>query len=178
MNERGHVAARRTRLTKKAESENMASIRHEGSRIAISRREQNRMSQNPRFSVLLLMMVALIMLAVPLFAHHGTGVAYDSKKPTVVKGIVTDFAWRNPHAQLFLDVKDESGNTQQYAVEMNSPGVMTRQGWTKRQFKAGDEVSITVYPAKSGAPVGSCIGTCKVLINGKDATPTIAVEDR
>ena len=136
------------------------------------------MGQNPCFSVLLLVMVALIMCAVPLFAHHGTGVAYDSTKPTVVKGIVTDFAWRNPHAQLFLDVKDESGNTQQYAVEMNSPGVMTRQGWTKRQFKAGDEVSITVYPAKSGAPVGSCIGTCKVLINGKDATPKIAVEDR
>src|SRR2546430_17343952 len=89
-------------------------------------------------------LVTVLALAAPAFAHHGTGVAYDSTKPTVVKGIVTDFAWRNPHAQLFLDVKDESGNLQQYAVEMNSPGVMIRQGWTKRQFKAGDEVSITV----------------------------------
>jgi len=123
-------------------------------------------------------LVTVLALAAPAFAHHGTGVAYDSTKPTVVKGIVTDFAWRNPHAQLFLDVKDESGTVQQYAVEMNSPGVMIRQGWTKRQFKAGDEVSITVYPAKSGARVGSCIGTCKVVINGTDATPKVTVEDR
>ena len=122
--------------------------------------------------------VIMLVLTVPALAHHGTGVAYDSTRPTVVKGIVTDFAWRNPHAQLFLDVKGESGNVQQYAVEMNSPAVMTRQGWTKRQFKAGDEVSITVYPAKSGARVGSCIGTCKVVINGTDATPKVTVEDR
>ena len=123
-------------------------------------------------------LVTVLALAAPAFAHHGTGVAYDSTKPTVVKGIVTDFAWRNPHAQLFLDVKDESGTVQQYAVEMNSPGVMIRQGWTKRQFKAGDEVSITVYPAKSGTRVGSCIGTCKAVINGTDATPKVTVEDR
>ena len=123
-------------------------------------------------------LVTVLALAAPAFAHHGTGVAYDSSKPTVVKGVVTDFAWKNPHAQLFLDVKDESGTVQQYAVEMNSPGVMIRQGWTKRQFKAGDEVSITVYPAKSGARVGSCIGTCKVVINGTDATPKVTVEDR
>jgi hypothetical protein len=131
------------------------------------------MTQKLRFGVLF-----LIMLATSAFAHHGTGIAYDSSKPTVVKGIVTDFTWRNPHAQLFLDVKDESGTVQQYAVEMNSPGVMIRQGWTKRQFKVGDEVSITVYPSKSGAPVGSCIGTCKVIINGTDATPKVDVPDR
>jgi phage tail sheath gpL-like len=133
------------------------------------------MNQKLRVPALLVTVVAL---TVPVLAHHGTGVAYDSSKPTVVKGMVTDFAWKNPHAQLFLDVKDESGNVQQYAVEMNSPGVMTRQGWTKRQFKVGDEVSITVYPAKSGARVGSCIGTCKAIINGTDATPKVTVEDR
>src|SRR5712691_9971166 len=122
--------------------------------------------------------LVLIMFATSAFAHHGTGVAYDSSKPTVVKGIVTGFEWRNPHAQLFLDVKDESGNVQQYAVEMNSPGVMIRQGWTRRQFKAGDEVRITVYPSKAGTLVGSCIGTCKVIINGKDSTPQVTVPDR
>lgn len=128
--------------------------------------------------VLYVTIIALTLVAISTFAHHGTGVAYDSSKPTVVKGTVTEFSWRNPHAQLFLDVKDESGTVQQYAVEMNSPGVMIRQGWTKRQFKAGDEVSITVNPSKSGALVGSCIGTCKVIINGKDATPKVTVEDR
>ena len=68
------------------------------------------MGQNPRSGVLFPSMVVLIMLAASAFAHHGTGVAYDPNNPTVVKGTVTEFTWRNPHAQLFLDVKDESGN--------------------------------------------------------------------
>ena len=110
-------------------------------------------------------------IAVPALAHHGTGVAYDTDNPTVLSGSVTEFKWQNPHAQLFVDVKDAKGEIQKWAVEMNSPGVMTRQGWTRHQFKAGDEVTIRVYPSKAGALVGSCIGICRVTINGKDATP-------
>ena len=106
-------------------------------------------------------------LCLPALAHHGTGVAYDTNSPTTLTGTVTEFKWLNPHAQLFIDTND----SKHWAVEMNSPGVMTRQGWTRHQFKAGDEVAITVYPSKAGALVGSCIGICKVTINGKDATP-------
>jgi hypothetical protein len=126
-----------------------------------------------------LQLTIIVLLVMPLlvFAHHGTGIAYDQSKPTVIKGTVTEFSWTNPHAHLLLDVKDASGKVSQYAVEMNSPGVMTRQGWTKRQFKVGDEVSITVYPAKVGTPIGSCIGTCKVTINGVDNTPKTEVRD-
>jgi len=119
----------------------------------------------------LLVTMGVGMASIPALAHHGTGVAYDTNSPTVLTGTVTEFKWLNPHAQLFLDTKDASGNVQHWAVEMNSPGVMTRQGWTRRQFKPGDEVTITVYPSKAGALVGSCIGICKVNINGKDATP-------
>jgi hypothetical protein len=125
----------------------------------------------------LLLAICLIAISIPVLAHHGTGIAYDQNKPTVIKGTVTEFSWTNPHAHLLLDVKDAAGKVSQYAVEMNSPGVMLRQGWTKRQFKVGDEVSITVYPAKVGTPIGSCIGTCKVTINGKDNTPRTEVRD-
>jgi hypothetical protein len=130
----------------------------------------SRARKSARRPVLFLSAVFLA-ASVPVFAHHGTGVAYDSEKPTVVKGTVTEFKWLNPHAQLFLDTKSADGTVEHWAVEMNSPGVMTRQGWTRRQFKPGDEVTITVYPAKSGALVGSCIGRCRVMINGTDATP-------
>ena len=124
-----------------------------------------------RVWVALFLAIGLVTISIPMFGHHGTGVAYDSNKPTEVAGTVTEFKCANPHAQLFIDAKDASGTVQHWAVEMNSPGVMTRQGWTRHQFKAGDEVTITVYPAKSGALVGSCIGRCKVIINGTDATP-------
>ena len=118
------------------------------------------------------MLAVLVLLAgsVPMLAHHGTGVGYDTDKPTALKGTVTEFKWQNPHAQLFIDAKSADGMVEHWAVEMNSPGVMTRQGWTRHQFKPGDQVTITVLPAKSGALVGSCIGRCKAIINGTDAT--------
>ncbi len=119
----------------------------------------------------LFLIIGLVAASIPMFGHHGTGVAYDSDKPTPLNGTVTEFKWSNPHAQLFVDAKGADGGVEHWAVEMNSPGVMTRQGWTRHQFKAGDEVVITVYPAKSGALVGSCIGRCKVIINGTDSTP-------
>jgi hypothetical protein len=40
------------------------------------------------------------------------------------------------------------------ASELNSPSVLGREGWTKRQFQAGDQITITVFPSKTGAPVG------------------------
>ena len=119
----------------------------------------------------LLLSVGLIAASLPAFGHHGTGVAYDTDKPTEVKGTVTEFQWLNPHARLFIDAKGPNETTEHWAVEMNSPAVMIRAGWTKHQFKPGDEIAITVFPAKSGALVGSCIGRCKVIVNGVDNTP-------
>lgn len=118
-----------------------------------------------------LAVLVLLIASIPVLAHHGTGVGYDTEKPTQLKGTVTEFKWQNPHAQLFLDTKGADGMVEHWAVEMNSPGVMTRQGWTRHQFKVGDQVTVTVLPAKSGALVGSCIGLCKTTINGTDATP-------
>jgi hypothetical protein len=121
--------------------------------------------------LVLFLTIGLLATSLPMFGHHGTGVAYDSNKPTEVTGKVTEFKWLNPHAQLFIDAQGADGSVQHWAVEMNSPGVMSRQGWTRHQFKAGDEVTLTVFPAKSGALVGSCIGRCKAIINGNDVTP-------
>ena len=111
---------------------------------------------------LLLLIVALTMLSVPIFAHHGTAISYDEKHPIVVKGVVKEFLWRNPHTQLLLDVKDEKGKVVQWAFEMLSPGVLTRLGWTKHQFKPGDNVTMTVAPSVGGhAMLASVIARVK-----------------
>src|ERR1051325_1531720 len=72
-----------------------------------------------RFAAVFLSIICIAVLSAPIYGHHGTGIAYDNTKPTVVKGTVTDFEWRNPHAQLFLDVKDTDGKILKWAVEMN-----------------------------------------------------------
>ena len=115
----------------------------------------------------LLLAVLVLVCAVSVYAHHGTGISYDQDKWITIKGKVTEFAWKNPHSQLYLDTKNEKGETVNFAIELNSPGVMLRYGWSKRSFKAGDEVVFEVHPSRAGAPVGEALCPCKVTVNGK-----------
>src|SRR6202171_255785 len=100
---------------------------------------------------------ALLLPAGILFAHHGN-TAYDETARVRFKGTVTEFIWTNPHSQIYLDVKDSSGKVVKWGVETNSPGILTRAGWTRRSIKAGDEVTIILCPAKNGQP-GAYIGS-------------------
>ena len=121
----------------------------------------------------LMVSFALVLLAVsaPLFAHHGTNISYDHGKPMTLKGTVTEFVWKNPHAQLYFDVKDEAGNIVHWAGELNSPGVLSGQGWTRKMFVPGDEITLSVFPSKAGAPVGVVDRSKPITSNGKEAVP-------
>jgi len=94
----------------------------------------------------------LLLLCASASAHHGNS-AYDETARVPIKGTVTEFVWVNPHSQIYLDVKDKDGKVKNWAIETNSPGILSRAGWTRRSLKAGDEVTIILCPAKNGAPV-------------------------
>ena len=114
------------------------------------------------------LIAAVCVLAVPTFAHHGTGVSYDGQNWITVKGVVTEFRWRNPHSALFLDIVNDAGEHVSYAIELASPIQMLRTlGWTRDTFKTGDEVELRVHPSRTGAPVGECLRDCMVLVNGE-----------
>jgi hypothetical protein len=102
---------------------------------------------------ILIAATALLVLGIPLWAHHGNA-AYDTDNPITIRGTVTEFSWTNPHVQIYLDVKSDKGNVVHWSVETYSPGKLVRAGWSKESVKAGDVVSINLIPAKSGAPVG------------------------
>jgi hypothetical protein len=87
------------------------------------------------------------------WAHHGN-VAYDEAHPITVSGVVTEFVWSNPHCQIYLDVKDAKGKVVSWSVESQSPGILRRNGWTRTIIKAGDQITVTLIPARNGAPVG------------------------
>jgi hypothetical protein len=100
----------------------------------------------------------------PVPAHHGNS-AYDETRTIDITGTVTEFDFVNPHTQIYLDVKDDKGNVAHWAVECNSPGIMHRSGWTRTSVKPGDQISVTLNPAKNGAPVGFSGGkTGKVVL--------------
>ena len=47
--------------------------------------------------------------ALPLLAHHELRAEFDETKPVTLRGVVTRVEWNNPHAFVYLDVKDPSG---------------------------------------------------------------------
>jgi hypothetical protein len=110
------------------------------------------------------LMVGCLAFSVPLFAHHGTA-SFDTTKTLMLKGVVTEYIWSNPHVIVKLDVKDDSGNVTQWVIEAWNPVTQTARGWTKNSFKPGDEVSADVTPAKNDRTVGEFRG--RIVVNGK-----------
>ena len=112
----------------------------------------------------LLVAVGLLVVSVPLVAHHGAA-SFDTTKELKLKGKVTDWIWANPHCFLKFDAMDDTNTVRNWAVEVSNPTDMTKRGWARTSFKAGDEVTVTVQPVKGGAPVGRIRSV--VLANGE-----------
>ncbi len=103
--------------------------------------------------------VCLVLLPVPLLAHHGTNFSYDRSAPVTVQGVVTGLSYRNPHPALFIDVMDEEDNATPWTIEIApTPYTLALRGWSKRRsFEAlapGTAVTVTMAPSKAGTPVG------------------------
>ena len=105
----------------------------------------------------------------PLTAHHSFDAEYDSKKLVTVTGYITKLDWINPHAYVFIDVKDESGAVDSYKIEMGPPYALARGGWTKDTVKAGDKVTVEgAALAKDGSKgAGSLQTTSMTLASGR-----------
>ena len=100
-------------------------------------------------------LAGLGLLVLPLFAHHSFEAEYDSNKPVTLKGTVTKVEWTNPHARFYIDVKDESGNTTNWNLELGSPNGLMRRGWTRNSLKVGDVVSVVGSQAKDASKMAN-----------------------
>jgi len=100
------------------------------------------------------LVAGLLMICGPVFAHHG-GAAYDMSKPLMLKdAVVTQFSWINPHPLIKVDAKDDKGNVEHWTMEMGSTPASQLIGWTRTTLKPGDIVTIYLWRAKTGLPVG------------------------
>jgi hypothetical protein len=97
----------------------------------------------------------LLPLALPVLAHHSFAAEYDSAKKVELKGVVTRFEWTNPHAHFYLDVKDPSGKMVNWNLELASPNMMQRNGWTRHSLKEGDAVTVVASRSKDNTATAS-----------------------
>jgi hypothetical protein len=89
------------------------------------------------------------------FAHHSFSAEYDIHKPIAMTGTITSVEWQNPHTWFYLDVKDDGGNVTNWGMELASPNLLIRNGWTRSTLKAGDVVTVDGYGAKNGKNIGN-----------------------
>jgi Family of unknown function (DUF6152) len=106
------------------------------------------MTSNPNRAAALVLL--LLFLQAPVFAHHGTA-PYDMEKLLTLKGVVTSYDFINPHAEIHVAVTDENGHRVDWLAETNNPNRLVRRGWSSKTLKPGDVITIVGNPVKSGA---------------------------
>jgi hypothetical protein len=99
------------------------------------------------------LIAGLLLVYVPVFAHHG-GSDYDLQHPKTITGTVTEYYWSNPHCQVYVDAKDDSGKVVNWTIETLAPAVLKRAGWSPKTLHPGDRITITFVPSKRDTPVG------------------------
>ena len=107
------------------------------------------------------------------WSHHSLAAEFDEKKPVNFTGTFTSIDWRNPHAWIYLDVKEEGGATAKWQCELGSPNQMTRAGWKPNDAKVGDELIVDGLLAKDGSK------TCSTRnVKFKDGRTLFSLQNR
>ena len=109
--------------------------------------------------------MGLVVASAPAIAHHSFAAEYDASKPITLKGAVTKIEWTNPHARFYMDVKDDKGTVTNWNLELASPNVLTRQGWTRKSLEVGDQITVEGSLAKDGSKMANA--RIVTLANGK-----------
>jgi hypothetical protein len=106
----------------------------------------------------------VVLIAVPLMAHHSFAAQFDRSKPATLTGPVTKLDWINPHARFFMDVKTD-GKVVNWEVELGPPAMLMRSGWTKSALAIGESVTVNGSLAKDGSHLLNA--TTVTMSNGK-----------
>lgn len=104
-------------------------------------------------------MKTLILCSLALFfaatasAHHSDA-GLDMENLTSFEGSITGFYWRNPHVYFTLETMGESGETEEWSMQLGSIPSASRMGWTENTLSVGDQVVTRVHAAVNGRPYG------------------------
>ena len=97
---------------------------------------------------------AFVLPGTELQAHHAVASVYDLNTEVVLEGRLTKLNYRNPHANLLLEVPNEDGTTTEWTLTTASTQVLGRAGVTRDLMQPGEVFRITVLPARNGNPAG------------------------
>ena len=97
--------------------------------------------------------IAVVMSAVPAFAHHSFSM-FDAAASKTVEGVIKEFQWTNPHSWILMMVSNSQGQLEQWSIEMGGPVGLARQGWNPKTLKPGMQVKTVIHPLRDGSNGG------------------------
>src|SRR6187200_181728 len=106
-------------------------------------------------AILGIAVIAALLAAIPVWAHHSFSSEYDSSKRLSLKGKMVGFEWVNPHSWIHVEVTNPDGSTTLWKGETPPVNVLYRNGWTKPMVEEmvtkGETVTMRGVPAKDGS---------------------------
>jgi len=107
--------------------------------------------------------VCAVAFALPVWAHHSHGNYTDTFMD--ITGVVKELHFVNPHSWVYLDVKDDKGEPQVWALEATGRGGLQRIGVTPDYVKPGDTIKARCHRLRDGSN-GCLLG----FLKAKDGT--------
>jgi hypothetical protein len=105
----------------------------------------------------ILLGATLLLVAVPLFAHHGRGAAFDMQKEMRLTGTVSEILWRNPHVRIAIDVKGEDGKVETWSFENSGTTNLAQAGYNRNTLRIGQPITAVFNPGNNSAHIGVII---------------------
>lgn len=88
---------------------------------------------------------ALALLSTSVTLAHHSAAMFDTSRQITVEGVVTEFAWKNPHS--YLTVRTATGPV---TLELGPPSTLGPLGLRRDTIKEGDQVMIRAHPPRRG----------------------------
>ncbi|MCZ6475460.1 MAG: DUF6152 family protein [Gammaproteobacteria bacterium] len=95
--------------------------------------------------------IGMLSAGLPVSAHHSVALQYDMTREIIVVGTVVDLEWRNPHAWLHLEVRNDAGELELWKIEFGSANSLYRRGWRPANLPVGSIVTVHGLPARDGS---------------------------